>query len=282
MVKIIVDSTSDIPQEEAARLGITVVPLTVRFGTEEYRDGVDLMPAEFFKKFAASKELPTTSQVSSGVFMDVFREQLAGKDDEIVALLFTHRLSGTYQSACIARNTFPRRKIFVVESGTGSFGIWLLVKEAVKMRDAGCSAGEIAAHIDELKRRVIIHIALETLKFAQKGGRIPMTVAMVGSLLHVKPILRIQDGKIEIEKKVRGNQAAYDYMAKVMDEEWDRSCPPSLTSAQCPDLLAAFVSRLRTETGMKEYDHHELGTVIGTYSGPGAVGMAYFLRKPGF
>ena len=87
MVKIIVDSTSDIPQEEAARLGITVVPLTVRFGTEEYRDGVDLMPAEFFKKFAASKELPTTSQVSSGVFMDVFREQLAGKDDEIVALL---------------------------------------------------------------------------------------------------------------------------------------------------------------------------------------------------
>ena len=145
MVKIIVDSTSDIPQEEAARLGITVVPLTVRFGTEEYRDGVDLMPAEFFKKFAASKELPTTSQVSSGVFMDVFREQLAGKDDEIVALLFTHRLSGTYQSACIARNTFPRRKIFVVESGTGSFGIWLLVKEAVKMRDAGCSAGEIAA-----------------------------------------------------------------------------------------------------------------------------------------
>ena len=91
MVKIIVDSTSDIPQEEAARLGITVVPLTVRFGTEEYRDGVDLMPAEFFKKFAASKELPTTSQVSSGVFMDVFREQLAGKDDEIVALLFTHR-----------------------------------------------------------------------------------------------------------------------------------------------------------------------------------------------
>ena len=105
--------------------------------------------------------------------MDVFREQLAGKDDEIVALLFTHRLSGTYQSACIARNTFPRRKIFVVESGTGSFGIWLLVKEAVKMRDAGCSAGEIAARIDELKRRVIIHIALETLKFAQKGGRIP-------------------------------------------------------------------------------------------------------------
>ena len=200
MVKIIVDSTSDIPQEEAARLGITVVPLTVRFGTEEYRDGVDLMPAEFFKKFAASKELPTTSQVSSGVFMDVFREQLAGKDDEIVALLFTHRLSGTYQSACIARNTFPRRKIFVVESGTGSFGIWLLVKEAVKMRDAGCSAGEIAARIDELKRRVIIHIALETLKFAQKGGRIPMTVAMVGSLLHVKPILRIQDGKIGARK----------------------------------------------------------------------------------
>lgn len=282
MVKIIVDSTSDIPQEEAARLGVTVVPLTVRFDEEEYRDGVDLLPAEFFARLAVCRELPTTSQVSSGVFMDVFREALADKDDEIVGLFLTHRLSGTYQSACIARKTFPRRKIYVIDSGTGSFGLWPLVREAVRMRDEGCSGAEIAARIEELKRRVILRIALETLKFAQKGGRIPMTAAVVGSLLHVKPILRIQDGKIEIEKKVRGNQAAYDFMAKMMDAEWDRTYTPSVTSAQCPDLLASFVRRLESETGMTAYDHHELGAVIGVYSGPGAVGVAYLMEKPGF
>ena len=150
------------------------------------------------------------------------------------------------------------------------------------MRDEGCSGAEIAARIEELKRRVILRIALETLKFAQKGGRIPMTAAVVGSLLHVKPILRIQDGKIEIEKKVRGNQAAYDFMAKMMDAEWDRTYTPSVTSAQCPDLLASFVRRLESETGMTAYDHHELGAVIGVYSGPGAVGVAYLMEKPGF
>lgn len=285
MVHILVDSTSDLPREEAERLGVTVVPLTVRFGEEEFRDGVDLLPAEFFARLALCRDLPTTSQVNSGVFMDTFRNLLAGKNDEIVGLFLTHRLSGTYQSACIARNSFPRHNIYAIDSGTGSFGLWPLVREAVRMRDEGRTGAEIAARIDELKKRVMLRIVLETLKYAQKGGRIPMTAAVVGSLLHVKPILRIQDGKILIEKKVRGNQAAYDFMAKAMDAEWDRSFPPSLSSAQCPDLLASFVRRLRAETGMETYDHHELGTVIGTYSGPGAVGVAYLLRPdlaPGF
>ena len=130
--------------------------------------------------------------------------------------------------------------------------------------------------------RVIIRISLETLKYAQKGGRIPMTAAVVGTLLHVKPILRIQDGVIQIEKKVRGNQAAYDWMARAMDAEWDRSCPPSLASAQCPELLQAFVRTLTATAGMEACDHQELGPVIGVYSGPGAVGVAYLLRENGF
>ena len=282
MVRIIVDSTSDIPQEEAARLGVIVAPLTVRFGEEEYRDGVDLLPPEFFARLAVCRELPTTSQVSSGVFMDIFRDALADKNDEIVGLFLTPRLSGTYQSACIARNTFPRRKIYLPDTGTGSFGLYPLVMEAVRMRDKGCTGAQIAERIEELKHRVVIRIALETLKFAQKGGRIPMTAAVVGSLLQVKPILRIIDGKIEIEKKVRGNLAAYDYMAKRMDEEWDRTCAPSLCSAQCPDLLASFVRRLETEAGMTQYDHHDLGVVIGVYSGPGAVGVAYLQKNAGY
>ena len=172
MVKIIVDSTSDIPREEAERLGIIVVPLTVRFGEEEFRDGVDLLPPEFFARLALCRDLPTTSQVSSGVFMDTFRDALMDKDDEIVGLFLTHRLSGTYQSACIARNSFPRRKIYVIDSGTGSYGLWPLVQEAVRMRDEGRSGAEIAARIDEIKGRVMLRIALETLKFVQKGGRI--------------------------------------------------------------------------------------------------------------
>lgn len=282
MVKIITDSTCDIPQEEAARMGILTAPLTVRFGEKEYRDGVDITPGEFFAKMAASPELPTTSQVNSGVFMDLFREALAEKGDEIVGLFLTHRLSGTYQSACIARNTFPRRNIYIIDSGTGSLGIRILLRHAVRLRDGGRSAAEIAEEIERMKRRVIIRISLETLKYAQKGGRIPMTAAVVGTLLHVKPILRIQDGVIQIEKKVRGNQAAYDWMARAMDAEWDRSCPPSLASAQCPELLQAFVRTLTATAGMEACDHQELGPVIGVYSGPGAVGVAYLLRENGF
>lgn len=281
MVHILIDSTSDITREEAASLGITVAPLTVRFGSAEYRDGVELTPPEFFRKLEKSKTVPVTSQVNSGEFMELYKSLLQEKNDELLGIFISSRLSGTYQSAVIAKNTFPRRSIHLVDGGSGSFGTDLLIREALRLRDKGLSAGEIAGELDRLKGRVRILATLESLKYLLKGGRLPAASAIVGTLLHVKPVLTVKDGKIDVVKKVRGNLAAYQWIARELSEKgFDTRYTPRLGSTQCPVLLDTFRQKL-TDQGLdiSQWGHTDMGVVIGTHTGPGCVGVAYIEKE---
>lgn len=281
MVHILIDSTSDLTREEAASWGITVAPLTVRFGSTEYQDGVDLTPPVFFRKLEESKVVPVTSQVNSGVFMELYKSLLQNREDEILGIFLSSRLSGTYQSARIARNTFPRRSIHLVDSGTASLGAFLLIREAVRLRDQGLSAGEIAGELNRLKGRVRILAALESLKYLLKGGRLPAASAIVGTLLHVKPILSVRDGNVDVAKKVRGNLAAYQWMAGELSEKgYDPRYTPQLGSTQCAVLLDTFRQKLRDQgLDIAQWGHTDVGVVIGTHTGPGCVGVAYIEKE---
>ena len=280
MVKIVLDSTTDISPREARELGVYVAPLTVTIDGNEYRDGVDLTPAQFFEKLQTCKSIPTTSQVNSAGFMDLFKSLLSEPEDEILGIFISSRLSGTFQSASIARNTFPRHSIHLVDSGSGSFGTDLLVREALRLRDQGCRAEEIARELNRIKDRVRILATLDTLKFLLKGGRLSPTSAIVGTLLHVKPIMGVSGGKIEVVKKVRGTAAAHAWIASYLSQgKIDPRYTPRLGSAQCPELLRSFTRCLK-EKGLspESWGHTDIGAVIGTHTGPGCVGVAYIER----
>lgn len=280
MVKILLDSTTDIPPDEAERLGLFTAPLTVSIDGEEYRDGIDLTPPQFFEKLRTCQSIPTTSQVNSSSFIDLYKSMLTAPEDEILGIFLSSRLSGTFQSACIARNTFPRRSIHLVDSGSGSFGTDLLVRETLRLRQEGRSAAEIAETLQYMKGRIRILATLETLKYLLKGGRLSPTSAIVGTLLHVKPVLCVNDGKIEVVKKVRGTAAAYEWIASYLAEgRIDPRYTPRLGSTQCPALLNAFRQKLQ-EKGIstETWGHTDIGVVIGTHTGPGCVGVAYVER----
>lgn len=281
MIKIITDSTSDLTPAEAEKLGVTVVPLTVSINGKEYRDGLDLTAEEFFNQLDVCEELPTTSQAPAGVFMEVFKNILEDEPDtEILGIFISSRLSGTFQSAKIARNTFPRKSIYLVDSGSASFGLSLLIREAVKMRDEGASAAEIEKKLNALKQRLVVYVALETLKYLQKGGRLSATAAIVGTFLQMKPVLRIQDGVISVAKKIRGNFAAYDWiMEAIGKEKMDLTYEPCIGSTQCPKLREAFCLRLKMAYGFSHLAHFDIGPVVGTYAGRGCVGIAYISEK---
>ena len=276
-VKIIVDSTCDLSLEEIDRLGLLRAPLTLHWDGREYRDGVDMAPAEFFERLVGSSTLPTTSQVPVPVFEDLFR-QVVGAGDEAVVMTLSHNLSGTYQSATIAKESLEDQagRIHLVDTGSGSLGSMLLVDEAVKLRDSGCTASEIAERLNGIKGRLVIYACVETLKFLHKGGRLSTGAAVVGTLLSVKPVLCIEDGLISVANKVRGNAAAYQWLASEMAKVGhDSNYPVVVGSTQCPELVRQFTDAVSEKTGIVCKRFCDIGTVIGTHVGPGAVAVAF-------
>lgn len=278
MVKIITDSTSDIPQEEAARLGVVVVPLTVFFGSESYRDGIDLTNKEFFKKLAASEILPTTSQIPPGEFTPLF-QRYVDAGDEIVGIFISSKLSGTYQSAEVARGLVSSEKVHVIDSRTATFELALLVYEAVRYRDEGKSASEIAGLIRDLIRRVRLFAVVDTLKYLRMSGRISTTTAFVGGLLGINPIIAIRDGAVVSIGKTRGLKAGLDFIAEQMETQ-----PPDFSHTiifghtNAPEALRETVETLTGRFGIKGYLEMDIGSVVGTHVGPGAAGIAYIAK----
>lgn len=276
-VKLIVDSTCDLSIEEIERLGLLRAPLTLHWDGKEYCDGVDMSPAKFFERLVGSNTLPTTSQVPVPVFEDLFR-QVVGAGDEAVVMTLSHNLSGTYQSATIARESLEDQadRIHLVDNGTASLGSMLLVDEAVRMRDSGSTASEIVERLNDIKGRLAIYACVETLKFLHKGGRLSAGAAVVGTLLSVKPVLCIEDGLISVANKVRGNAAAYSWLAAKMAElGHDSDYPVVVGSTQCPELVTQFTSTVTAKTGIAFNRFCDIGTVIGTHIGPGTVAVAF-------
>lgn len=270
MTVIVTDSGSDLSLEEIKELKVEMLPLKVNFGSEGYADKFEITNEEFFKRMRSEKELPTTTLVSVGAFQEVYERY---PDEDIVVITLAGELSGTNQSAHIAKDHVGRDNIYIVDSGNVSAALGLIVMEAVKMRDAGASAKEIAERAEELSERVRAVAVLESLENLIKGGRLSPVAGMVGTMLSVKPILMIKHSVLDPSAKARGFSNALAKAAEMVNKEIDPSMPISYLHANNEEGALSF-SKLIGIDGRAAC----VGSGIGTHAGEGVVGIAYFVK----
>lgn len=277
-IQFVIDSASDILPEEAARMGITVLPLTVTFGETTYRDSMDLSHREFFEKLAACRDLPTTSQLPPADFADCF-EQLTAAGQDVVVITVSSRLSGTYQSATIAAADYPGR-VFVVDSLSAAIGQRVLLLRGLELAEEGLSAGQIAERLDEEKARIRVMAVIDTLEYLKKGGRISAATALAGTVLSMKPAIEICEGTVSMAGKARGSRQGNLLLRQLMDKYGGANLdePYALVYSGLNDShLQKFIAEQSDLWPEQEnLPIHSLGCVIGTHVGPGAYGIAFF------
>lgn len=276
-VNIIVDSTADITEEVKERL--TVIPLTLRFGDEEYIDGITIQKKEFYQKLIESDVLPKTSQATPADFGDVF-EKIAAAGESAVVITLSSKLSGTWQSAMIAAKEYED-SIYVVDSRNVAIGSAILAKLALQLADEGMGAKEIAERLETEREKICLIAMLDTLEYLKKGGRISAAAAFAGGVLSIKPVVCIRDGEIVILGKARGSKQGNNLLVSEIRKTGgiDFTKPILLGYTGLDDtLLQKYIedSKALWEDGTSSLETTMIGSVIGTHAGPGAVAVAFF------
>lgn len=275
-VRIITDTMCDVPEAYVKQYNIRVMPLTVHFGNESYKDGLDITKEEFYAKLEVSENLPTTSQVSPVEFIDVFKEEL-DKGNEIVCINGSSKMSGTYNSAVLAKNQLDSEKIHIIDSEGITLGAGMLAIKAARLAEQGMDAKAIEIEIRSSVKSMRYFYIVDTLKYLHKGGRISLSANVLGSILNIKPILTIKDGKLELIEKARGIKKALSIMFNIIkDNGWsldDKVVGINHTIA--PENLKQLEEYLISEYNPKEIIRGEVGSVVATHAGPGAVAI-YF------
>lgn len=281
-VRIVTDSTADIPLEIREQYGITMVPLKVLFGEDTYLDTIDITTDQFYKKLKSSSILPTTSQPSPVEFSDVY-EQLLAEDPTapIISIHLASVLSGTYQSATIAQSMIEAEhaNITVIDSKSASYGSGMQVILAAKLAQAGASVEEIIAAVEERQRTSEVFFLVDTLEFLQKGGRIGKASALIGSLLNIKPILSLEKtGEVYSVDKARGSKKAMAKIVDLLKDIYGQSEVAIVVAWADEEVIAKELeTRIAAELNVKEINYTTIGSVIGTHTGPGT--SAVFLYK---
>jgi DegV family protein with EDD domain len=276
MIRIITDSTCEAPPEVLRHPAVTVVPLTVLFGQEALRDGIEITREQFWARLPSANPLPTTSQAAPSDFLGLF-ESWTAAGDEVIAILISGKLSGTLSSALLAYESHPGWPIEVIDSKSVSIGLGLLVQEAVRMLDAGASRSEITARLLALREQVRLVFVLETLEYLQRGGRIGKAQAFVGTLLKFKPLLGIVDGEVVPLARVRSRGKALDTAQELLTQQVSgrgAGVRMALTNALAPEETWAAGARLSKLFETSDFYVSDLGPVIGVHVGPGTIGVA--------
>ena len=273
-VRIVTDSSCDLSAADIERYQITVVPLTIRFGDEEFTDGQDLSAENFYEKMAASDDLPSTAAPAPGAFETVFRELAAGGGDAVVCINLSFALSATGESAQNAARALEGEvDVRVVDSGKVSVGLGLMVKAAAAAAEAGHRADEIEAQLAQLKDRVFIYAVLDTLDNLKKGGRIGTAQALLGSALSIKPCLDLTSGVVEEAGKQRTRGKARSWLTKQVAEAGELE---QLALAHgAADDIDAFTASLGDAPAHNSLTVTLIGPVVGTHAGPGVIAAAY-------
>ncbi|MEY8401860.1 DegV family protein [Oscillospiraceae bacterium 44-34] len=277
-IRIITDSASDLLAPH--RPDITVLPMTITFGEEQFLDGVDLTHRQFYEKLIEGEALPTTSQIAPAQFEKAFQAAVdAG--ETVVAVVLSSKLSGTYQSACIAAEEFPG-KVFVVDSANATIGERILVERAVQLMDQGLEAAAIAAQLEEEKQDIRLVALLDTLEYLKRGGRVSASVALVGGLLAIKPVVAVRDGEVVVLGKARGSKNGNNLLVQEIQKTGvDFSRPYKLGYAGLDDvLLQKYIADSATlwEGHVDQLPTGTVGGTIGTHVGPGAIAVAFFQK----
>lgn len=279
-IKILIDSASDISQEEASKKGIVLMPVTITFGETEYQDGVNLTPREFYEKLIESDILPKTSQINTYTWEQAY-EKYTKNGDELIVITISSRLSGTYNNAVNACENYPN--VYVVDSMNACIGERLLCDYALRLIEQGKSAKEIKDIIDQVKSKINVMAMIGTLEYLKKGGRISATAAIAGKLLAIKPVVGVIDGQVKMIGKAMGSKNGSNLLNKLVSEKGGIDF----------DMPYGVIWSGLDNTTLKKYvedsshlwkDHTDnvpayiLGGTIGTHIGPGAVGVAFFER----
>lgn len=276
--RIIVDSTADLLPQIKER--VHVVPLTVHFGEEEYVDGVTIDHKTFYEKLIETDTLPSTSQATPAAFAEAY-EKAKAAGEEAVVITLSSKLSGTYQSAVIAAEDYEN--IYIVDGGTAAIGGGILVELALQYLDAGMSAREIAAKLEEEKEKIVIVALVDTLDYLKMGGRVSKTVAFAGAVLNIKPVLSVIAGEIKMLGKARGSKQGNNLLVQEIEKAGgvDFTKPVLLGYTGLSDaLLLKYMedSKHIWEESVEGVRYTTIGSVIGTHAGPGAVAVAFFKK----
>lgn len=281
-VRLMFDSGSDVPCSRAKEKGWVYLPMTVTFGSEQFRDGIDIDTKTFFDRLIESDELPSTSQISPADFEEAI-EKAHSEGDVPLIITISSKLSGTYQSAVIAAES-AGGEVYVVDSLNATLGEAILIEEAGRLIDSGVPAAKIKEHLDAIKHRIRLLAVLGTLEYLKKGGRISSAVAMAGSLLQIKPVVSVEDGEIKLVGKARGSKNGNNLLAQLVmgSSGIDFEKPYSLAySGTDRSLLDKYVddSRYLWEGHTENLPVISLGATIGTHVGPGAIAVAFFEKN---
>lgn len=275
-IRIVIDSTSDVTKDFIEKRNIVMVPLTINFEDASYLDKVELSTDEFFDKLATSETLPTTSQVPPGRFIEVFNKILE-EGDEVLGIFIGSGLSGTFESAQIAKKTIDDERIHLIDSRTVCLGAFSLILEAVKLVEQNKSIEEIVDSIEGLRDKVEIIVAIDTLKYLLKGGRLSKSQVIAGSLLNIKPILTVKDSKIEVVDKVRGKNKTIkwidDWIEKNNFNFTDKTV--FLYHVRDEERVNALKEIIENKYRAKNIIVSEVGPVIGTHTGPGVIAIGF-------
>ena len=279
-IRVITDSAADLPQP--CRPEITVLPMAVTFGEEQFLDGVDLTHRQFYEKLIEGDALPTTSQINPAQFEEAFRRAV-DEGEDVVAVVLSSKLSGTCQSARIAAEEFPGR-VFVVDSENATIGQQILVRRALDLLDQGLDAAAIAGELEREKKDIRLVALLDTLEYLKRGGRISPSVALVGGLLSVKPVIAVEHGEVVMLGKARGSKNGSNLLVqeirKTNGVDFDRPYLLGYTGLE-DSLLQKYIA----DSAALWAEHTNalpigtIGGTIGTHVGPGAVAVAFFQRS---
>ena len=270
-VKVVIDSTADLPLDTIKELDLEMVPLTVIIGDKQYRDGIDITSEEFYKKLPGLSKLPTTSQPSPGLFLKAY-EKAVNAGMAVMSLHLSAKLSGTYANAVVAARNFPEGQVRVFDTQMVSAGIAFYVWTAVEMARAGKTIDEIEAEMIRMRELVKVVATVDTLEYLHKGGRIGGLRNFLGSLLSVKPILQLKDGEVQPLEQVRTRNKALQRVAELaksmgpVDRVAILHAADPTSANTLADLMAPFFPREKLYIS-------ELGPVIGAHAGPGTVGI---------
>lgn len=272
-IRFLTDSTSDILPEEAAQRGIDVVPLKVLFGEESYRDNVDITHQEFFDKLVTSKVFPTTSQPSPADFLPYF-ERARDQGDTLICLHISAVLSGTMQSAQIAKEMCGYDKIYIIDSKEAIIGLRMLVDLGIYLRDHGSTAEEIVAELESARDRVRLFAVLDTLEYLHKGGRLSTAVTVLGTLLKIKPLVTLKDGLLSVMGKGRGTKDCIRLLLEMAGDDLhqDTRLPVYYGFTRDPSLCHQLKAVTDKKYNLTDTNIYSVGAVIGAHVGPnGAV-----------
>ncbi len=276
-VRIITDSAADYSQAEIEKRKITCVPMSVSFGTESFLDGKELTKEEFYERLMEGEYFPQTAQPSPASFLDAF-EDAKEAGDSVVVILIASVLSGTYQTAHLAKDMAEYDDIYIIDSKTATLGMRILVDRAVMLRDRGKDAREIVKEIEALIPRIRIYAGLDTLEYLFKGGRISRAAASIGKMANLKPIILLDaEGHVCVCGKQIGNRHACKAITKLVEEnEIDDAYPIYFVYSYDKKNAALLAHTLeKNELMIGEAKFREIGPTIGTHIGPGAYGIVY-------